>query len=269
MGTLVDRNASQYSILALGDKQLAEVGSNNFVESSSSRRRTIDNNLPFVLYDREGDPNCRLVREACSLLSLTVEIRPQQRPSPKKNTGFFGSQKEKRKSSSSPRIVGVPRLQDPNTGVELEMKQRLDDGDDDDVQPILSYLFTTYGNGKIPWTMQTQLAQQSATWGLASRFWTSFLIASDLPDRPLTLWAYESSPFCKLVTETLGQLGVTYTVIYTPRGSTNRQLLLDRFGRFQVPFLQDPNTGVELWESQAICEYLQRQYGQRTTVRYL
>jgi glutaredoxin len=145
--------------------------------------------------------------------------------------------------------------------------------DDDDVQPILSYLFKTYGNGNLPWTMQNKIAQfakRSATLGLAGRNWfTSVPIASDPPELPLTLWAYESSPFCKVVTETLGQLGVTYTVIYTPRGSTNRQLLLDRFGRFQVPFLQDPNTGVELWESQAICEYLQAQYGQSTTVSYL
>jgi hypothetical protein len=246
--TLVDRNASQYTILPLGSKQLAE-GS-----SSSSRR----NSLPLVLYDVEGDPNCRLVREACSLLSLTVQIRPQRPPKKKKSPFLFGSRK-----NEPPASPLVPRLQDPNTGVDLEMRNK------DDVQPILSYLFKTHGNGNLPWTMQNGFAKQSATVGLASRFFTSFPIASDPPELPLVLWAYESSPFCKVVTETLGQLGLTHTVTYTPRGSANRQLLLDRFGRFQVPFLQDPNNGVELWESQAICEYLQKQYGQRTTVRYL
>ena len=31
-------------------------------------------------------------------------------------------------------------------------------------------------------------------------------------------------------------------------------------GRFQVPYLQDPNTGVNLFESSAILEYLDKQY---------
>jgi hypothetical protein len=204
----------------------------------------------------EGNANCRLVREACSLLSLTVQIRPQRRPS-------RGGRKKEPKSS--PLIIAVPRLQDPNTGIELKIKN-------DDVQPILSYLFKTHGNngGNLPWTMQNNyFAKGSATVGLASRFLTSSPSASDPPELPLTLWSYESSPFCKVVTETLGQLGLTHTVIYTPRGSRNRQRMLDHFGRFQAPFLQDPNTGVTLWESQAICEYLQKQYGKSTTVRYL
>jgi hypothetical protein len=76
--TLVDRNASQYSILPLGKKQLAK--GSNIVEFSHR------NNLPLVLYDVEGDPNFRLVREAYSLLSLTVQLRPHRPPN---NNGFF------------------------------------------------------------------------------------------------------------------------------------------------------------------------------------
>jgi hypothetical protein len=32
---------------------------------------------PLVLHDNEADAHCRLVREACSLLDLTLEVRPR------------------------------------------------------------------------------------------------------------------------------------------------------------------------------------------------
>jgi glutathione S-transferase len=41
----------------------------------------------------------------------------------------------------------------------------------------------------------------------------------------------------------------------------NRQRLWNKLGRFQVPWLLDRNTGVSLFESEAIVEYLDKQYG--------
>lgn len=47
-----------------------------------------------------------------------------------------------------------------------------------------------------------------------------------------------------------------------PRGdSPNRRELRSRGGKTQVPYLVDPNTGVELYESRSIVDYLQRTYG--------
>jgi glutathione S-transferase len=40
------------------------------------------------------------------------------------------------------------------------------------------------------------------------------------------------------------------------RGSANRDKLFSLTGRFQVPYLQDPNTEVELFESAEIVKYL-------------
>lgn len=47
---------------------------------------------------------------------------------------------------------------------------------------------------------------------------------------------------------------------HTHRGSPKRQELLDKVGHFQVPYLEDPNQGVSLFESSAIIKYLEDTY---------
>ena len=44
------------------------------------------------------------------------------------------------------------------------------------------------------------------------------------------------------------------------RGSPKRQELKDRRGTFQAPYIEDPNTGVAMFESSAIVKYLEEQY---------
>ena len=75
------------------------------------------------------------------------------------------------------------------------------------------------------------------------------------------MWSYEGSPFCKVVKETLCELELQHVQISCPRGSPNRQVLFEKTGRFQAPYLEDPNNGVNLFESAAICEYLKKIYG--------
>lgn len=207
---------------------------------------------PLVLYDCEGNASCRLVREACSILSLQVLIRP----CPKNGLQFVSE------LSRNGDLKDLPILDDPNTGI-IGFKK--------DTSMILNYLFKTYGNGNLPWPMKNErFAKISSTLAMASRFGTgSKYQTSDPPPQPLTLWSYESSPFCKLVTERLGSLELEYKVIYCPRGSPNRQKLFDLTGRFQVPYLQDVNTGIDLWESSAISEYLTKQYALQAPVAYL
>ena len=207
---------------------------------------------PLILYDREGCASCRLVREACSILSLQVFIRP----CPKNGLQFVSA------LSRSGKLQDLPILDDPNTGITGLRK---------DTSAILNYLFKTYGNGKLPSAMENEgFAKASAWLAMASRLGSgSNYETSDPPKLPLILWTYETSPFCKRVTERLGSLELEHKVIYCPRGSPNRQKLLELTGHFQVPYLQDPNTGVNLWESSAICEYLTEQYALQTTVAYL
>jgi glutathione S-transferase len=42
--------------------------------------------------------------------------------------------------------------------------------------------------------------------------------------------------------------------------SRNRKLLAERTGRVQLPYLVDPNTGTEMYESAAILRYLEETY---------
>ena len=79
--------------------------------------------------------------------------------------------------------------------------------------------------------------------------------------RPLTVYGYEGSPFVHPVREKLCGIGLPHRIIPCARGSANRAELAARMGRqFQVPYLVDPNTGVELSESIEIRMYLDRVY---------
>jgi glutathione S-transferase len=49
---------------------------------------------------------------------------------------------------------------------------------------------------------------------------------------------------------------------YKPRPGGRREKVLAELGRVQVPYLEDPNTGVKLYESAEIIDYLERQYAQ-------
>ncbi|MDX1505340.1 MAG: glutathione S-transferase N-terminal domain-containing protein, partial [Spongiibacter sp.] len=46
-----------------------------------------------------------------------------------------------------------------------------------------------------------------------------------------------------------------------PITSPNRQRMFELTGRFQVPYLIDPNTGMDLYESTEILCYLNETYG--------
>ena len=151
---------------------------------------------------------------------------------------------------------------DPNTGIEMF------ESDD-----IIKYLFKIYGSVTVPKVIEANNAWVAISAGIGltlGRFGRGLNYRfSDPPPLPLNVWLYESSPFGKIVKEALTELELEHTVIYTPRGSPNRQRMLDQVGRFQVPYLEDPNTGVKLFESQAIVEYLEKQYGANAQVSYL
>ena len=92
--------------------------------------------------------------------------------------------------------------------------------------------------------------------GLGMKF-----IGTKAPAQPLQYWAYEASPFCVVVRETLAELGIPHIFYPTARGSPRREELFQKRGHFQVPYIEDPNTGVAMFESSAIIEYLKKTYG--------
>lgn len=84
--------------------------------------------------------------------------------------------------------------------------------------------------------------------------------------KPLVFWGYEGSPFCKIVRERLCELEIPHLLRNSARGSSKRQELFQKEGTFQVPYLEDPNTGIAMFESAEIIKYLDRTYSYTTVV---
>ncbi|GAX14725.1 hypothetical protein FisN_11Hh268 [Fistulifera solaris] len=238
--SLTERDNKQYAYLTLGDWQTQETGFSNIPE------------LPLILYDDEQSASCRIVREACSILSLPVTFRP--------TSGAIFRAELKNKYG----VKQAPYMIDSNTGKEIA----------GGCQKILDYLFLRYGGGTIPSNLDSRRT------GILASAWLSLNIAklsgwsrktrlSKKVEKPLVLWMYEGSPFCKQVRDLLDALEVEHTVIYTPRGSPNRQKLYLKTRRVQFPYLEDPNTGVALFESDAITEYIEKVYAVNLKVEYM
>ena len=206
---------------------------------------------PLVLYEYEGSPFCRKVREAALLLDIPVEMRP----CPGARAGFAKELQERTGRQT------VPYLVDPNAGKEMFESDE-----------IIEYMLDSYGpprsqyDAKALWPLRGEFATTTATFATLVRGLAGSKRQENArPDNeqmlPLELWGYEVSPFVRPVREKLCSLCLKHVVVPTARGSANRDRLIQRTGvQFQVPYLVDPNTGVELFESAEILEYLEEVY---------
>lgn len=219
-------------------------GGFRLMESSSIHKYARPDD-PLVIYDKQNCPECRMVREAISILDLDIMFKPCP-----EGDGTIGWQSE----LAGKGLGQVPFMVDPNTGMEVGGGGE-----------IVAYLFRNYGNNRPPLLLagagmigillaKLALSPRGDKGGVA-------LPACTQPEKPLELWAYEASPFCVLVREALGEVGLAHVQRTCARGSTKRQKLFERRGHFQVPYLEDPNTGVAMFESTAIIEYIQKTYG--------
>jgi glutathione S-transferase len=215
------------------------------------------------LYEYEGCPYCRLVREALTELDLDARIYP----CPKGGTRFRPRVKELGGKTQFPFLV------DPNTGTKLY-----------ESADIVAYLRKTYADRDTrPGVLDRPL--KVATSMLASGLRSGRGIrarASKAPAQPLELFSFESSPFSRLAREVLCELELSYTLRNTGKGhwkdlgppsvrdrihkapmgtGRNRKVLADRTGRVQLPYLVDANTGKEMYESADIVRYLEETYG--------
>ena len=216
----------------------------------------------FELYDFEGCPYCRLVREALTELDLDATIYP----CPKGGLRFRPRVLEKGGKTQFPYLV------DPNTST--EMYESAD---------IVRYLFETYGRRNPPIYWQWMEGQQLAS-GIAglARLGAGVRVSpSRAPAQALELYSFEGSPFARPVRERLCELELPYVLRSSGRSTAedwlppqlrerlngdyvpetvNRLALLERAGRVTIPYLVDPNTGTELGESLRILEYLEDTY---------
>jgi glutathione S-transferase len=214
------------------------------------------------LYEFEACPYCRLVREALTELDLDASIRP----CPKGGKRF------------RPKVAGLggrtqfPYLVDPNTGRALY-----------ESDAIIEYLYAQYGAGPAPSRLLRPFDVATSTLAMVSRLASGARTRPSKPARrPLELFSFESSPYSRRVRELLCELELPYVLRNTgkarwqdlgpptlratlfpglPVEGRNRKVLLERAGRVQVPYLVDPNTGTEMFESAAIRRYLLDTYG--------
>lgn len=235
--------------------------------TASFRPATRTPETPLRLYDIEISPYCRLVREVLTELDLDVMILPCP----------MGGQRFRPEAERLGGKQQFPLLVDENTGTTLY-----------ESADIIDYLHRSYGSGGRAargwvrhWQVGTSMAASALHWrpggleGLKAR-------PSKAPAKPLELFSFETSPYSKPVRARLCELELPYLLHNTgkgawsdmgpaswrdglfkgPRGTTrNRRWLDEQTGQVQVPYLIDPNTGTSMYESQAILDYLDAQYG--------
>lgn len=110
--------------------------------------------------------------------------------------------------------------------------------------------------GKLPGSLLATLVR--ATNGIQST------PAAIKPKKMLQLFDMENCPYCRLVREALTELDLDVEILPCPNGGERfRPELLERGGKAQVPYLVDPNSGSEMYESLDIVAYLFATYGQR------
>jgi len=221
-----------------GDKYAIPFAGRKFVEVGNSGPRP---EKPIEIYEFEGCPFCRKVREIVSILDIDVLFYPCPKDGPnfRPKANQMGGKKM------------FPYMVDPNTNVAMY------ESDD-----IIKYLVEKYGDGKVPLLLNLGvLTTITAGLALIGRFGKgSTYVPAKLPKKPLELWAYESSPFCKIAREALSELELPHIYHSCARGSAKRDLLLQKTGKFQVPYLEDPNTGAAIFESHDIVEYVRKTY---------
>jgi glutathione S-transferase len=127
---------------------------------------------------------------------------------------------------------------------------------------IIRTLYERYGAGRPPLSLTagplTLLGSSLATAFRPNQGMR--YVASTPPERPLELWSYEVSPFCRIARETLCSLEIPYILHNVAKGSPKRAEFVERSGKMMVPYLIDPNTGSELFESADIVAYLRETY---------
>ncbi|MEE8558511.1 MAG: glutathione S-transferase N-terminal domain-containing protein, partial [Myxococcota bacterium] len=132
--------------------------------------------LPLELFEFESCPYCRKAREALSILDLEATIYPCPKEGPR-----FRKQVKNRGGKAQ-----FPYFVDPNTGKEMYESDE-----------IVKYLFETYGDGRVPWTLAAG-ALTDLTAGLASvarPLQGTYYERAKAPKKALELYSFEASPF--------------------------------------------------------------------------
>lgn len=112
--------------------------------------------------------------------------------------------------------------------------------------------------------MSTHIATSMVSTMLRASNGIAVTAAPVKPALTLQLFDIENCPYCRLVRETLTELDLDAEIYPCPKGGKRfRPEVVERGGKAQFPYLVDPNTGVEMYESLDIVAYLYATYAQR------
>ena len=221
------------------------------------------------LYEFEGSPFCRRVREVMTTLNLDYEVYP----CPK------GGQRYRQEMKKLGGRRQFPFLVDENTATQLY-----------ESQDIIHHLFKHYGKtGKTPkkyanYPKIPVVALAGTILNGARGVWVNQQILNrEAPAQLLELWGFEASPYTRIVRALLTELELPFkfhnvakerwqdqglAVLrlkpgkYQPLTGGKREQVLKIMGdNIQVPYFIDPNTNTQMFESAKIVDYLKKQYG--------
>ena len=193
----------------------------------------------LLLYEFEGCPFCRKVREALSILDLDARVLPCPKGGPR-----FRPELVERGGKAQ-----FPYLVDPNCDLELY------ESDD-----IVRHLFERYGTGSVPRPLVpgplTDLSAVSV--GLLRGKAGSFYRPAKSPEQPLELFSYEAHPGCRLVRERLSILELPY--LLRNRAPGTRRPLPAGVALGDLPHLVDPGWGRSFCGAEEILGHLEACY---------
>lgn len=208
----------------------------------------------ITLYEFEGCPYCRRVREVATYLDLSYTAVPCGRGSRHR------SHVQDAASAAGRDRPSFPYLEDDAAGVKLF-----------ESEDIVTHLLTTYGGGLPLPPPSSYFYPSTLVTG-----WVPLLLrpgrggsvvdrvrGSAAPAEPLVLYSYDGNQFCRLVREVLTELDLPHQIQSVGKGSPRRAALVELAGRSTAPYLVDPNTGRAMAESADIVEYLYRTYADR------
>ena len=83
----------------------------------------------------------------------------------------------------------------------------------------------------------------------------------------LELYQKEDCPFSQLVRAKISNLGLDFISHSVPDGdSLKHKKLVEAGGKDQIPFLHDHSSGTKLYDSEAIIEFLDKQFGNHGSI---
>mmetsp|Transcript_58170 Transcript_58170/g.71112 ORF Transcript_58170/g.71112 Transcript_58170/m.71112 type:complete len:335 (+) Transcript_58170:27-1031(+) len=252
----------------------------------------------LILFEYEGCPFCKKVRETLTVLNLDAIIYPCPRVTFKKYGVIKGSRFRPLVKQFGGKAQ-FPYLIDPNCDKNGDLKDNNNDNDiNNDINGnidinsyndcfksyesdvINKHLWKTYGYnakpptgynlGRIPYFSKISLSIAALLRCLPQN--GMLKCESKKPKKLLTLYSNEASPFCKKVREVLSSLEIPYKLINIGYGSKQKRnefrkkyssfisKMRKKAGLIIVPLLIDPNTNTTMIESDDIKRYLLKQY---------